>query len=124
MNKKWMFLLAVPWLLAANIAAIDHGSLRGRRELTLPFNKVAICHYDAGLGKFTKIFVRKAKLSDYIDKFGPPGETAYKDMTVVDANELPGTDDCECINGYEGDGLNCIKEAIEFDRTLKNDDVR
>jgi hypothetical protein len=113
-----MFLLAVPWLLTANVAAIDdHGLLRGRDlqnlfKSSFPFNKVAkvaICHYDADLGKFEKKSVRKARLKKHIGKHGPPGETKHKDMTVKDANQLSGSKDCNCIDGYTGDGLNCIK---------------
>lgn len=109
--KKSMFLLSGWLLLALKVAAIDSDFLR-QRELKARKTQVSICHYDARRGLFKKKIVKENQFKKYIGNYGPPD--GYKDMTVADANALPGSKDCKCVFGYTGDGLNCEKQIANI----------
>lgn len=113
--QKFMFLIALLWLLTDNVAAIHNLFLRGQmskrqlnksKKANMDPKKVQVCRYDAVLRKFKKVSVKKVKSKAHSGKHRPG--IGHEDVTVADANLLPGSKDCKCVDGYNGDGVHCV----------------
>jgi hypothetical protein len=88
-------------LFAATSFLVAGGNVSTREELSNQ-GLVDICHHSADLRQFEKISVSANTLAAHIGRH---------DVTVEQANALAGTQDCECLPGYTGDGVNCIVET-------------
>lgn len=81
-------------------------SAKKKQKPIMKTKKVAVCRYDAVLRKFKKIFVKKVLRNKNVYIRDP--RIGYEDMTVTAANSLPGSKDCNCVDGFSGDGIHCV----------------